>query len=64
MKEMTIKLNEILLEDKASGETRSIQTVLTLKELADFIEEREKEEAHWKVESALADLYGSGEGAR
>jgi hypothetical protein len=64
MKEMTIKLNEILLKDKTSGETRTVQTVLTLNELAGFIEEREKEEAQWKVESALADLYGSGKEER
>ena len=59
MKEVTIKLNEILLKDKASGKTITVQTVLTLEELAANLEENEKEEASWKVQDALAMLYGS-----
>ena len=57
MKQITIKLNEVILKDKASGKTMTVQTVRTLEELHGYIEESEQEDAQWKVEDALLGLY-------
>jgi hypothetical protein len=61
MKEITIKLNEFILKDKASGKTMTVQTVRTLEELYGYIEESERGDAQWKVERALGELYGQKE---
>ena len=61
MEEIKIQVNRFVLRDEASGKTRTVRSVLTLEELAALIRENEKEEARWKVEDALAGLYGSEE---
>jgi hypothetical protein len=54
MKEITIKVNQFLLKDRASGKKVTVQTVLNLEELAALVKENEREEARWKVEEAIA----------
>jgi hypothetical protein len=62
MKEVTITLNEYILEGVASGKRMRLQSVLTLAELYSLIAENEKEQASYKVESSLSKLYGEDEG--
>jgi hypothetical protein len=61
MKQITIQLNEVILKDKASGKTMTVQTVRTLEELHGYINESENDHAQYKVEEALSDLYGQKE---
>ena len=57
MKQITIQLNEVILKDKATGKTMTVQTVRTLEELHGYIDESERGDAQLKVEVALSELY-------
>ena len=51
--EIKIKLQKILIRDQKTGETFTVRTLRTAKEIAGFIEESEKEVITSKIEETV-----------
>ena len=55
--EIKIRLQKILIRDKKTGETFTVRTLRTAKEIAEFIDEREKEVITSKIEEIVCEKY-------
>ena len=55
--EIKIKLQKILIKDQKTGETFTVRTLRTAQEIAEFIDESEKEMITSKIEEAVLDSY-------
>ena len=55
--DLKITLHNIVIQDKDSGDEFTIKSVRTAKELAEEIEQGEKDAAIYKIESVLYDAY-------
>ena len=56
--EVKVKINTLVIKDKETGEEYTLKTLRTAKEVADYIEETEKEEAVFIVEAAVLEACG------
>ena len=53
--EVKVKLQQIIVKDKRTGEEFTLVTTRTAKDIAEYLQESEKEEMRWKVEEAVVE---------
>jgi hypothetical protein len=55
--EVKVTLREIVIEDKATGIAYTVKTLRSAKDIAEYIEESEKEEIAAQIEEAIDKAY-------
>ena len=56
-KEVKVKLQRITIKDEATGETFKVKTLRTAKEIAEYVEESEKDEIVDRLHDAVLAAY-------